>query len=81
MEVKFLLFAAARDIAGCPELSLPLKSSATVADALQELIVRFPLLHQWKDVVRIAVNQQYAPMEMPLHQGDEIAVIPPVSGG
>ncbi len=81
MEVTVHLFASARDAAKCRELHLPLPQSATAADALAALLDRFPGLRPWEGVLRIAVNQEYAPGNRVLRDGDEVALIPPVSGG
>jgi molybdenum cofactor biosynthesis protein MoaC/molybdopterin converting factor subunit 1 len=82
MRVKVLLFAMLRQRAGTPSLELDLPDGATAADALAalgsrdglaELVGRLPL--------RVAVNRQYVPESTALAAGDELAVIPPVSGG
>jgi molybdenum cofactor biosynthesis protein MoaC/molybdopterin converting factor subunit 1 len=82
MRVTVRLFAVLRQRAGTGSLELELSEGATVADALrrlaerdelQELIERMPL--------RVAVNREYAPDGSVLAPGDELAVIPPVSGG
>jgi len=82
MRVTVLLFAMLRQRAGTPSLKLDLPDGATAAEALAalssrdelgELIGRLPL--------RVAVNREYVPESTPLSSGDELAVIPPVSGG
>ena len=81
MRVKVKFFAIARDIVGTSEkvLVLPLESAAsTVLDAL---VTENPRLGEWKNYLRIAVNSQYVSLEQKLHDQDEVAIIPPVSGG
>ena len=76
MEVTVRLFAMLRERAGRSELTLELPEDARVADALAEL-------HGLADGVPLvmAVNREYADEACPLDPGDELALIPPVSGG
>jgi molybdopterin converting factor subunit 1 len=76
MEVRVRLFAALRERAGAGEIELELPDGARVSDALAQL----SSLTDGVSVV-IAVNQEYADAAVPLHSGDEVALIPPVSGG
>jgi molybdopterin converting factor subunit 1 len=82
MRVRVRLFAILRERAGRDELELELVDGATVADAiaavgaapgLDGVLERLPM--------RMAVNRDYASEETPLAAGDELALIPPVSGG
>ncbi len=82
MVVHVRLFAMLRERAGSDSIELQLQPGATVADALaalaereqlRELLQRLPL--------RMAVNRDYARAETALREGDELALIPPVSGG
>src|ERR1017187_8342476 len=74
MEVRVRLFAALRERAGAGEIELELPDGARVSDALAQLSA----LTDGVSVV-IAVNQEYADAAVPLHSGDEVALIPPVS--
>jgi molybdopterin converting factor subunit 1 len=76
MEVRVRLFAALRERAGASELELELPDGARVSDALAQL----GALTDGVPVV-MAVNREYADAAAPLHPGDEVALIPPVSGG
>ncbi len=76
MQVRVRLFAGLRERAGAADVELELPEGARVADALAELS---ELTHGIPVVM--AVNQEYAGGESPLHAGDELALIPPVSGG
>ena len=76
VEVTVRLFAALRERAGSPQLTLDLPEGARVSDALAELAG----LAQGVPVV-MAVNREYASEEQVLDPGDELALIPPVSGG
>ena len=76
MEVTVRLFAMLRERAGSGELVLDLPDGASVGDALDrlgELAGGVPLV--------MAVNREYAPRDQVLDPGDELALIPPVSGG
>ncbi|MDE3131964.1 MAG: molybdenum cofactor biosynthesis protein MoaE, partial [Acidobacteriota bacterium] len=76
MRVQIRLFASLRERAGADELTLELPDGALVRDALNEL-------HWLTGDLRavLAVNRDYATESTPLHPGDELALIPPVSGG
>jgi molybdopterin synthase catalytic subunit len=76
MQVRVLLFAALRERAGAGALELELPDDACVADAIDRL-------HDLVDGVPVvmAVNREYTEDTAPLHAGDELALIPPVSGG
>ncbi len=76
MQIRVKLFAGLRERAGRSELELELPDGALVADALD----RMRALTDGVPVV-MAVNQEYADPGAPLRGGDEIALIPPVSGG
>lgn len=76
MQVRIRLFAQLRERAGTAELALELPDGACVRDALAELAELaggLPLV--------MAVNREYAEADAPLAAGDELALIPPVSGG
>lgn len=81
MRIKVLLFAAARDCAGEREVTLSLEEDATVSQLKQELGCRFPALGVLAPVLSVAVNQEYSPDRTVLRPEDEVAVLPPVSGG
>jgi molybdopterin synthase catalytic subunit len=81
MRIHVLFFALLRDRAGVAETTLELRESASVADAAQTLAEKFPAIAQFLARTAFAVNQSYAPTETRLSDGDELALIPPVSGG
>lgn len=76
MHVRVRLFAALRERAGSEEVEVELPDGARVADALE----RLRALTEGTPVV-MAVNHEYADAGSPLHTGDELALIPPISGG
>lgn len=78
-KVKLKVFGAARDIMGGREVELDVNST-TVGALRTELLQQFPALGDLKSLL-IAINQKYANDESLINETDEIAVIPPVSGG
>jgi molybdopterin converting factor subunit 1 len=81
MRINVKLFAILRERAGTTEVVLHLRPGATVADASAELAEKFPDLSAFLGRVAFAVNQSYVKTDAPLSEGDELALIPPVSGG
>lgn len=81
MTVHVKLFALLRDRAGVAELTLDLPAATDVSAAAASLAGRFPALAGFLPRVAYAVNREYVPASTPLHDGDELALIPPVSGG
>jgi len=79
--VTVRLFARLREIAGAPDVALVLPEAATVLHAWQSLAGRFPALGAYAGSVSCAVNEDYARMNAALKDGDEVAFLPPVSGG
>ena len=80
MEIEALLFASYREKAGVGRLTLELDGGATVGDLAEAMRVRFPGLPEPERIV-VAVNNEYQEHEFVLSDGDEVALIPPVSGG
>jgi molybdopterin synthase catalytic subunit len=82
MTVTVRLFAMLRERAGRDEIELELGDGSTVADALEALKDSSPLGEALERMpVRAAVNREYVADDSPLSPGDEVALIPPVSGG
>ena len=81
MRVTIRLFARLREIAGAPELSRELPDGATTGHVWACLAGEFPHLAGYAGSVSCAVNEEYARLTTPLKDGDEIAFLPPVSGG
>ena len=70
-----------RDAAGTEECWLALGPAALGMDAKTALVARYPHLDGLINYARLAVNQEYQSWEAPLADGDELGLIPPVSGG
>ena len=81
MRVRVRLFAIQRELAGTREVGLELLAGATIADAWSGLVERYPALAPGRASVRFARNSVYASADEVLADGDEVAMIPPVSGG
>jgi molybdopterin converting factor subunit 1 len=81
MELDVRFFALYRDRAGCSHSILKLPQGATVADLTAEVRRRFPSLAPSSARIVVAVNAEYAAADLALNQGDEVCLIPPVSGG
>ena len=81
MRVVIRLFARLRDIAGSADLVRDAPAGSTVADVWRELVAEFPEMARYDSSISSAVNEDYAKMTAALSDGDEIAFLPPVSGG
>jgi molybdopterin converting factor subunit 1 len=81
MRVRVRLFAIQRELAGAREVAIDLPDGATIEAAWAALVARHPTLAPGRPAVRFARNAEYAPPDTALAEGDEVAVIPPVSGG
>lgn len=80
MKITVLAFGIAKDIFGGPSVSLELANDSTVYNLQYMLEQKYPKLEQLKSYM-LAVNNEYALPGDTIHERDEIAVIPPVSGG
>ena len=81
MRIRVRLFAIQRELAGTREVGLDVPPDSTIAGAWEALVARYPALAPGRDFVRFARNGAYADEATPLQDGDEVAMIPPVSGG
>lgn len=81
MNVGVLLFAGARDAVGKKSVVTQVSDGASVTTLLRQLTTEYPRLESLLDVTQVAVNEEYVPREHVLADGDEVALIPPVSGG
>jgi len=81
MTIQILLFASLKDVLGRAQLPLDVPEGASMSDALALLSEREPQVARFLPHVRVARNLDYASPDEVLQNGDEIALIPPVSGG
>jgi molybdopterin synthase sulfur carrier subunit len=80
MKINILAFGIAKDIFGGPSISIELANDSSVYNLKYALEKEYPRLKQLASYM-IAVNNEYALPEDCIHPNDEIAIIPPVSGG
>ena len=81
MRVTVRLFARLRDIAGAGEFVREVAPGATIGSVWRQLVDDFPDLGRYERSISSAVNADYARMEQSVGDGDEVAFLPPVSGG
>jgi molybdopterin converting factor subunit 1 len=81
MLVRILFFGVLKDLVGQGGESLNLPDGATLGDVLSHYEARIPRLKELASSIAMSVNQAYAGPEAKLRQGDEVALLPPVSGG
>lgn len=81
MTVRVLFFSYLTDIVGSSELVRHCKVGSTVSDLWADLAAEFPALADAESAIRFAVNIEYSSMTATLHDGDEVAIMPPVQGG
>jgi molybdopterin synthase sulfur carrier subunit len=81
MRITIRLFGRLREMAGASELERDVPDAATVATAWQALSAEFPPMAPHARSVSAAVNADFAKMSARLAEGDEVAFLPPVSGG
>jgi MoaE-MoaD fusion protein len=81
VHIRVRLFAIQRQLAGTREVELDLEDRSTIEDAWTAVVARFPVLAAGRRSLRFARNGAYAEPETVVEDGDEVAFIPPVSGG
>jgi molybdopterin converting factor subunit 1 len=81
MRVRVLFFGQLKDITGVAQEEAELSEGARVEDLFARYGSRFPRLAEFRPSVAASVNQEYAAWSSPLAGGDEVAFLPPVSGG
>jgi molybdopterin converting factor subunit 1 len=81
MDVEVRLFAGARDAVGAGARTVSLPDGATAGAVLAQLVREYPALARLARVAKLAVNGEYVDGDAPVRPGDEVAILPPVSGG
>jgi sulfur-carrier protein len=79
--VTIKLFAAYQEAYGVPELVLEFPPQTPVSAVLDTLIAEHPELEKWRNLTRFGVNLQFVEPDTIVQKGDEVVLIPPVSGG
>jgi MoaE-MoaD fusion protein len=81
MEIRVLFFGVLKDLVGSRAEPLNLPDGATLCDVLEHYASRVPKLGEFSSSIAMSVNQEYAGLDTTLNAGDEVALLPPVSGG
>jgi molybdopterin converting factor subunit 1 len=81
MRVTIRLFARLRDLAGSGELVRDVPGPATVNSVWRTLVAEMPALGEYERTMSVALNADYSRMSAAVSEGDEVAFLPPVSGG
>ncbi|MCL5959797.1 MAG: molybdopterin converting factor subunit 1 [Chloroflexi bacterium] len=81
MRVRVRLFASQREVVGQRELELDMPGGSTASDVLSRLTSEYPRLAGVASSTMLAVNREYVDQKTKLKEGDEVALLPPVSGG
>jgi molybdopterin converting factor subunit 1 len=81
MRVRVLFFGQLKDITGVAQEDAELSDGARVEDLFERYGRRFPKLAEFRASIAASVNQEYSGWRAPLETGDEVAFLPPVSGG
>ncbi len=81
MRIQVKLFALLREIAGTDTIALEVPEAAHAGQALQALSRQHPALQPYLENVRLALNMDFVDEAAGLQEGDELHLIPPVSGG
>lgn len=76
-----VLFARPREVMGASHLELEVAEHSTPESVFEELSVREPKLAAMRSVLRCAIDQEYSTWDAVLHDGAELALIPPTAGG
>ena len=81
MKLTVLFFSVLREKLGRASMEVSLEAGATGADLLNELAASHDMVDAYRSFIRLAVNTAYEPETVELQNGDEVALITPVSGG
>lgn len=81
MRIRLLLFALYRDLTGVGELDIDVQDGSSAAAAVAALRERGARFARLPERPVVAVNREYAQLDVQLRDGDELALLPPVAGG
>ena len=81
IRVNILYFAGAKDATGVRMESIELPKNASVKDLLSNISIIHPKIRGMLNIIQISVNYKVVDKATTLYDGDEVAVLPPISGG
>jgi sulfur-carrier protein len=81
ISIQIKLFAIYQEVLGAGQIERQVSIGTSVGQVLAQIIDQYPVLAPWQAVTRLGVNLQFVPPETVLVAGDEVVLIPPVSGG
>ena len=81
VQIRVLFFGVIRDVTGVREDSLNLPEGGNIGSVFEHYAVRFPQLRDMASSIVLALNQEFSSPTAPVAEGDEVAFLPPVSGG
>ena len=81
IQVAVRFFASLRELTGTTEGRVEVAAGSNAGDVWEACVTRWPALASRRQSTVLAVNQEFARPETPLQDGDEVALLPPVSGG
>jgi molybdopterin converting factor subunit 1 len=81
IKVRVKFFAAPREVIGTSEVELEIPAGSTAGELIELLTEQYPALRSFTRFINVAVNRAYVGMQTELHDGDEVACLPPVGGG
>jgi molybdopterin converting factor subunit 1 len=81
MQIRLRLFATYREIVGSRQLAWSVRDGTTAGELVDQVLAKYPRLRAHRDTMLVAVNESFATPDVGLQEGDEVALMPPVSGG
>jgi MoaE-MoaD fusion protein len=81
MQIRLRLFATYREIVGSRQLAWSVDDGTTAGELVDQVLAKYPRLRAHRDAMLVAVNESFATPDIGLQEGDEVALMPPVSGG
>ncbi len=81
ISITLKLFAVYQDVLGCSDMTMELPTGTTIGEVCDRICNQHPELKKWQDLTRFAINLQFVEPDTTLSNGDEVVLIPPVSGG
>ncbi len=81
ISIKIKFFAYARELVGRKDITVEMNSGSTVKDLMEHVLTKYPSLKEISNHIIIAVNKNTCTSDRRLKDGDQVAILPPVSGG